>query len=281
MDVGEHVAIGNEEWFRGPWIQQADGAGRAQRAALMQVFDLHAETRAVTEVLLDHVPQVMHGDHESIEPLAARAFEDVLQHGLAVHRQQRLRAVLRVRQQPRALAARHDDHGVGAPARRQQIVQQVQADHAAIEVDNRHRIEVVGAHELQHRLAPKLRRYDQRILLADVEHRPSEIQAAQQSTPNIAVGDRTHQRIIVADHEYDLHAAARQVADRLLQRAVGRHQRLAPAIIGTVVVEAQARSRKSWKASAAWNPEAAPRTVASARTASTLRGNGGWPSSDS
>src|SRR5918994_1492249 len=101
----------------------------------MNIPNFRLPATPVTEMFFDHVTEIVHCKHELAEPFGRGPFDDVLQHWLASHRQEGLRTILCVRQQPRSLTASHDDHLVRTLRWSEKVFKNVQTNHVAMLID--------------------------------------------------------------------------------------------------------------------------------------------------
>ena len=69
----------------------------------------------------------------------------------------------------------------------------MQANYATLRVDHRELMELVGLHQLQDDFPAQARRHDQGLALHDGFDATAEIESAQQSPADVAVGDGTEQ----------------------------------------------------------------------------------------
>ena len=116
---------------------------------LAQVLHTCAEPRAVAEVLLDDVAQVVDGDEDSLEPEPDEVEDQPLDDGPTGDRDHRLGQVLGQRTKAHALAAGHDDRPVRPDDGLQELLEQVEADGTAVGIDDGDGIDAASAHELQ------------------------------------------------------------------------------------------------------------------------------------
>ena len=235
LDVGEHIAIGDEEGSFRTRVEQGQGAGGAEGCLFAQVLDADSPGGAVGEVVFDQVAQVVDGENEVAEALVPGALQDVLQHGLAGHGQQGLGAVFGVGPQPGALAAGHDDHEVRTGTGRGQVaefVPQVQAQQAALGVHHRQLQQFVGAHEMGDGVAVKARGDHEGVAVDEGVDRAVQVEPAQQAAADVAVSEGTDEAARRVHDQGDAQGGVVEDLDGLAQAGTGGDQGAAPGLGG-------------------------------------------------
>ena len=115
IEVGERVAADDDEGVVTETILgELDAAGGPSRRQLDGVVELHADGRAIAEVVTDGFWHEHEGDDRLAETVGGEEFHDVLHARFAAQRDHRLGLVACERPRTGALAACHDDcsHGL-------------------------------------------------------------------------------------------------------------------------------------------------------------------------
>jgi hypothetical protein len=96
MYIGKHVTIRYNKWVYRARAQQRQSTGGAQWGSLAQVFDLNAQTIAITKVLLYHITEIVNRQYEMRKALDLSSHDNVLKQGATSNRQHWLGTVFRV-----------------------------------------------------------------------------------------------------------------------------------------------------------------------------------------
>lgn len=228
VDVGQYIAIGDDEGRFWLLRHQTERAGGTERGLFPQIFDTHLQSLAVAEVLFDHLAQVVNRQQEVPEAVGNGALDDVFQHRLAAYWEHGLGAVLRVRAQPGALATGHDHHQVGSRLRGVDFIPEVQADDPAALVHHGDLLDLVGYHQLHDSFASHFRGDDEGIAMDDRGDRAAHVQPTQQTAADITIGNGAFQFARFADDQNDLNRHLIQIADGVLDGGGSRQEGAAP-----------------------------------------------------
>ena len=178
---------------------------------------------------LDHLGLVVDGDVELAKAVLEEAFHDGLQERLVAHRQQGLGRMFGQRAEPRPETAGHDhDPAIAFLVRAHQVVDIGEAGHPVVVVEERKLPYVLGRHAAEQQvLRIRVPRHTE-LLVHDVSDRRVHARSAQNGAPDVTVGNRSEQTIVRIDHQRDLHGAAIDGLDRLVDGGRRRHERVGP-----------------------------------------------------
>ena len=94
----------------------------------------------------------------------------------------------------------------------------MQADCSTVSVNDGQLMHPIGLHELLDKVAPDFGGHDQGVAMNHLVDNALQRQAAEERTPNIAVGQRPDQRFVCGHDQHDLLARDIEAADRVLDR---------------------------------------------------------------
>jgi hypothetical protein len=221
--LGHEIPVHHDEGIAGRLGQQRQGAAGAERFGFAQIVDVAAERAAVTEVILDHVAQIVDGQGDAADAEAHQVQDDPFEDRAARHGQHRLGQAFGQREQTRATATGHHHGAVGAQRDADQIAHQVQADQLAVIVDDRDLAQIARLHHLQHFGAPDVGAHRDELRSQMRRKRRVDRDAAQDDPAHVAVGEQAAQAVVLVDHQGDQERAAFERPQDIQQARVVAH----------------------------------------------------------